>query len=57
MEKTPPNELDQPPLGILPNGELNVVKKDDPRFEPELVVDDEEEDDDDLSDLDDLATL
>lgn len=49
---------DAPGLGILPDGKLNVVQKDAPRFDPDLATDDEStESDDDLSDLDDIDDL
>lgn len=36
--------LEDSPLGMLPDGRLNVVEADAPPFEPEIVDDDEAED-------------
>lgn len=45
---------DEPGIGVLPNGELNVVDPNDPPFEP-IVMGDEDEGADDLSDIDDMV--
>lgn len=44
-----------PPIGFLPNGEINLVTKGSKKVEPTVL--EEEEPDDDLSDLDDLDAL
>lgn len=31
--------LEDTPLGMLPDGKLNVIRKDDPPFEPKIVED------------------
>jgi hypothetical protein len=53
MPKIIASTLPNDPIGILPNGSLNVVKAGDPAFRP-IVVDDEgkvlELDDDNLED-------
>lgn len=36
--------LEDGPLGMLPDGKLNIVQVDDPPFEPEIVDDDDGED-------------
>lgn len=46
---------DAPPIGFLPNGEINLVEKGSKKSEP--TVTEEEPDDDDFSDLDDLDAL
>lgn len=45
---------DAPPIGFLPNGEINLVTKGSKKVEPTVL---EDEDDDDLSDLDELDEL
>jgi hypothetical protein len=36
-----PPKRDEPPPGMLPSGELNTVKPDDPPYKPRVVPDNE----------------
>lgn len=51
----PKKQADETGIGILPNGELNVVDPDSPRFEPTVIDDDGDDDLIDASTLEEMS--